>query len=244
MHPGVQVVTAGAQCTANFVFYRPTANGFDVFIGQAAHCSGLDGPVADSGCADNSRPLGTPVTIDGASLRGVMVYNSWLTMQRVKEKAELICYNNDFALVRVDPADVADVNPSIPVWGGPSGLSEGFLSPRQDVFSYGNSGLRFGLTALSPKRGLTLADGEKGWSHQFYTATPGVFGDSGSAVLDEDGAAVGVLSLIAITPFTASNLAGDMRLELEYLLRHEPAFAGLQLALGTEPFNPNAVPIG
>jgi len=35
--PGVQTYTEGAQCTANFIF----TDGADVFIGQAAHCSGL-----------------------------------------------------------------------------------------------------------------------------------------------------------------------------------------------------------
>ena len=36
IHPGVQLVTDGAQCTANFVF----ADATDVYLGQAAHCSG------------------------------------------------------------------------------------------------------------------------------------------------------------------------------------------------------------
>jgi hypothetical protein len=39
IHPGVQTHTAGAQCTANFIF----SEGSTVFIGQAAHCSGTGG---------------------------------------------------------------------------------------------------------------------------------------------------------------------------------------------------------
>ena len=36
VHPGVQVFTQGAQCTANFVFQDAS----NVYLGQAAHCSG------------------------------------------------------------------------------------------------------------------------------------------------------------------------------------------------------------
>ena len=33
IHPGVQTFTAGAQCTANFIY----SDGTTVYIGQAAH---------------------------------------------------------------------------------------------------------------------------------------------------------------------------------------------------------------
>ena len=36
VHPGVQTVTEGAQCTSNFIFYDGSNN---VYIGQAAHLS-------------------------------------------------------------------------------------------------------------------------------------------------------------------------------------------------------------
>lgn len=36
IHPGVQLFTNGAQCTANFIF----TNSAHVYVGQAAHCSG------------------------------------------------------------------------------------------------------------------------------------------------------------------------------------------------------------
>ena len=39
IHPGVMTYTAGAQCTANFVFRDATST----YIGQAAHCSGTGG---------------------------------------------------------------------------------------------------------------------------------------------------------------------------------------------------------
>src|SRR5687768_8652200 len=63
IHPGVMTFTAGAQCTANFVF----TNGSDTFIGQAAHCSGTGAATDTNGCESGSLPLGTPVEVDGAS---------------------------------------------------------------------------------------------------------------------------------------------------------------------------------
>ena len=62
IHPGVQTFTDGAQCTANFVF----TEGSDVYIGQAAHCSGTGGNTETDGCTSGSLPIGTPVEVTGA----------------------------------------------------------------------------------------------------------------------------------------------------------------------------------
>src|SRR6201989_2060833 len=77
IHPGVQVFTNGAQCTANFVFYDASS----VYIGQAAHASGPGAPTDTNACSAASLPIGTPVDITGADHPGTLVYNSWLTMQ-------------------------------------------------------------------------------------------------------------------------------------------------------------------
>ncbi len=42
-------------------------------------------------------------------------------MQQPQRVNENTCAYNDLALVKVDAADVAKVNPSIPFWGGPVG---------------------------------------------------------------------------------------------------------------------------
>ena len=60
IHPGVMTFTEGAQCTANFVFTQ----GSDVYIGQAAHCSGTGAATDTNGCDSGSLPLGTPVEIE------------------------------------------------------------------------------------------------------------------------------------------------------------------------------------
>jgi hypothetical protein len=237
IHPGVQTVTAGAQCTANFVFYDASNT---VYIGQAAHCSGTGGNTATNGCTSGSLPIGTPVSVGGASQPGTMVYNSWLTMQGLGEADANTCQFNDLALIRLDPADFGKVNPSIPFWGGPNGIDTNGTTQGENVYSYGNSSLRGGVSQLSPKQGVSIGDDGNGWSHNVYTATPGIPGDSGSAFLNSTGAALGVLSTVQIAPLAGSNGVGDVNLELNYMRAHS-SFSGVQLALGTQAFNPNVV---
>ena len=85
------------------------------------------------------------------------------------------------------------------------------------MYSYGNSSLRLGLRPLSPKTGVSLGTIASGWSHPVYTVTPGIPGDSGSAFLDADGNALGVLSTLAIAPLAGSNNVSDIGLALEYM---------------------------
>ena len=233
IHPGVQTFIdspdGGGQCTANFVF---TA-GEDVLIGQAAHCAATGAANETDGCEAGSLPLGTPVEIEGATQPGELVYSSWLTMQSIGESDAAACLNNDFALVRIDPADHARVNPSVPVFGGPV-AADATTDAFEAVFSYGNSGLRLGTTALSPKEGYSLGEQDGGWTHPVYTVTPGIPGDSGSAFLDADGAALGVLSTLSAAPLPASNYVSDVGRAVQYMRTHGGPDA--TMALGTEPF--------
>lgn len=244
--PGVQTNTAGSgQCTANFVFTDSAGN---VYLGQSAHCSGTGEATQTNGCDAGTLPLGTAVTFNrGGSLlspgtqvgTGTLAYSSWNTMQSRGETDENACAYNDFALVRVSAADVAKVNPTVPFWGGPVAINTTGTSAGDRVYSYGNSSLRFGVERLSPKTGVSLgqdaADG--GWTHPLYTLTPGVPGDSGSAFLDAQGRAVGTLSTLGLAPLPASNNIGDLDRQLAYAQQHS-GIAGLQLVLGTEPFDP------
>jgi hypothetical protein len=236
IHPGVQTFTDGAQCTANFVYSDAT----DVYIGQAAHCSGTGGSTETNGCDSGSLPTGTPVEVTGASKPGTMVYNSWLTMQAKGETDPDTCQYNDLALVKLDPADAGKVNPSIPHWGGPNAVGAS-TALRDKVYSYGNSELRGGVTQLSPKEGYSLGDDAGGWTHTVYTATPGIPGDSGSAFLSKTGAALGILSTVAIAPVAGSNGVGDVAKEVAYM-KANSAFSGVSLALGTEPFVAGPLP--
>jgi hypothetical protein len=238
IHPGVQIFTSGAQCTANFVFY----DNKDVYIGQAGHCASEGLPNETNGCQTKVLPAGVKVDVEGASHKGVLVYDSWDMMHRVHERDANTCEANDFALVRLHPADRGKVNPSIPYWGGPTGVARG-VAPGKFLYLYGSSVLRAGIDALSPTVGLSMFDANGGWYHGFHTLTPGVFGDSGSPVLGPDGRALGVFVTTTLLSSDPKNTplqsnASDLARALDYMKRHAPALRGVTLARGTESFSP------
>src|SRR4029434_5588607 len=101
IHPGVQVFTEGAQCTANFV-YQDASN---TYLGQAAHCSGTGAATDTNGCDSESLPIGTPVDVTGANHPGVLAYNSWLTMQSRGETDENTCEIKGAAVCPPVPLD-------------------------------------------------------------------------------------------------------------------------------------------
>lgn len=245
IHPGVQMYTEGGQCTANFVY---TDDAGATYVGYAAHCAGTGAATDTNGCDAASLPLGTRVSfVEGGSLvgegtevgGGTLAYSSWQTMDDRGETGGNPCAYNDLALVKLDAADVGKVNPSVPFWGGPVGINTTGTVAGDKVYSYGNSSLRFGVEALSPKTGISLGDdaADEGWSHPLYTATPGVPGDSGSAFLDAEGNAVGTLSTLGLAPLPLSNNIGDLAHELGYAQQHS-GIAGLALVPGTEEFSP------
>jgi hypothetical protein len=245
IHPGTMMYTDGAQCTANFVYTDSSAN---VYVGYAAHCAGTGSSTDTDGCKTDSLPLGTKVTFnEGGSLvdegtqvgSGTLVYSSWLTEKKLGTTDPNTCAYNDLALVKVDAADVSKVNPSVPFWGGPTGIDTDGTAAGDDVYTYGNSSLRGGVSALSPHQGKSVGDdpADGGWSHPVYTVTPGIPGDSGSGFMSADGKALGVLSTVAIAPLAGSNGVGDLAKELAFAQQNS-GISGLQLVNGTEPFAP------
>jgi hypothetical protein len=235
IHPGVQTFTAGAQCTSNFVFQE----GGNVYLGQAAHCSGTGTQTETNGCSSGSLPLGTAVEVTGAGKSGTLVYNSWLAMQAKGETDPSTCAFNDLALIQIDPADLGSVNPSVPGFGGPTGVGTvGGLG--STVYSYGNSELRGGVTKLSPKQGIVIQNEGNGWSHIVSTLTPGIPGDSGSGFMNGSGQAIGILSTLQLAPLAGTNGVGDLANELAYERANGP-FPGLQLVPGTQPFKASLV---
>jgi len=232
----VQTITNGGQCTSNFVFYDASNN---VYIGQAAHCAGTDGNTATNGCDAGTLPNGTSVDVDGASKPGTIVYSSWVTMQSNGEADANTCQYNDIAIVKLDPSDYAKVNPSIPFWGGPTGVTD-TVAQGDKVESYGNSSLRLGITQLSPKEGLSLGATGGGWTHQVYTVSPGIPGDSGSAFVDRQGRAFGVLSTLQLAPLVGANGVSDVARMIAYMESH--GGPDVTLANGTEPFRGPLLP--
>jgi acetyltransferase-like isoleucine patch superfamily enzyme len=245
IHPGTMMYTAGAQCTGNFVFTDAAGN---TYIGYAAHCAGTGSSTDTNGCQTDSVPLGTRVdlTNDGNLLsegtivgHGTLAYSSWITEHQLGTKDANTCAYNDLALVKIDAGDVSEVNPSVPFWGGPTGIDNDGTAIGDRVWTYGNSSLRAGLSPLSPHTGISLGDdaADGGWSHPLYTLTPGIPGDSGSGFMTQGGKAIGVLSTLGLAPLPASNNIGDLAHELAFAQAHS-GISGLRLVNGTEPFNP------
>ncbi|RHW24589.1 hypothetical protein D0Z08_24030 [Nocardioides immobilis] len=242
--PGIQTLTDGAgQCTTNFVF---TDAAGEVYLGQAAHCATTGDE--ENGCEAPTRPLGTRVTFNahgtrydaGEQLgRGRLAYSSWRTMQRRGEKNRNACAFNDFALVRVARGSRDKVNPSLPYWGGPTGLPatgvDSYSISR--VYGYGRSSLREDGSPYSRQAATLMPGGSDtdGWSHTIYSPSPGIPGDSGSGYVDGDGRAMGTLSTLVIDTVLWNGL-GDLASELRYARRHS-GIVGLKLEVGTIPFD-------
>jgi hypothetical protein len=216
-----------------------------VYVGYAAHCAGKGEATDTDGCKTASYPLGTPVTFESNGNvvtegtvvgRGTLAYSSWITMHNLGTRNADLCAYNDLALVRVAAADVSKVNPSVPTYGGPTGLRSSGLSAGDRVYTYGNSSLRGGVTAFSPKQGISTGDAGNGWSHNVYTVSPGIPGDSGSGLLDAQGRATGVLSTVALAPVPGENAFGDLSRELAFAQQHS-GIAGLRLVKGTVAFS-------
>jgi hypothetical protein len=245
IHPGTMMYTDGAQCTANFVYTDASGN---VYVGYAAHCAGKGEATDTNGCNVESVPLGTPVTFtndgnlasEGTAVgHGTLAYSSWITEKALGTSEANTCAYNDLALVKVNAADTGKVNPSVPFWGGPTGIDTDGTKAGDRVWTYGNSSLRAGLSPLSPHTGISLGDdaADGGWTHPLYTVSPGIPGDSGSGFMSAGGKAVGTLSTLGLAPLPASNNIGDLAKELAFAQAHS-GISGLALVNGTEAFNP------
>jgi hypothetical protein len=231
--PGVRMISPVDQrvtssCTAAFVFAGDDAT----YLGYAAHCAGASESMGLSGCAEPTLPLGTDVTIlgnDGSRASGRLAYTSWGTMQERGESDPARCMYNDFALVEVDPADVARVDPTVPVFGGPVGLDTDGTTFGEPVVSYQpqNGG-------TSAKQGRSLGTGGDGLAHRVETRPPGRPGDSGSGYLDGEGRAFGVLSTL-FTDGSATNGVTDLAHALDYANTYG-GIGHVALVPGREPF--------
>ena len=209
VQPGDQLYSEAGQCTANFVY----AGGGATYIGLAAHCFGTGGPTETNGCDSGSLPLGAEVRRSSSTgpVIGTLAYSSWLTMQGVGEDDFETCEYNDLALIKLNASTTAVA--TMPYCGGPRGTAAS-VDDGENICSIGNSGLRQGQ--LREKDGFVLFSSPEGWSHQVYTVTPGIPGDSGSGFVDSAGAAFGVLSTMQFAPYAASNGVSNLSKMLAY----------------------------
>jgi hypothetical protein len=168
---------------------------------------------------------------------GRLAYSSWANMQKLRTKDANRCALNDFALVRVDKASVAKVNPTVPKWGGPSRIVSGVLKAGTPIYTVGNSSMRSGTAVAKTGKIIGAVGGGLGYS--IRTGNPGIPGDSGSGYLDSLGRASGVLSTIniGISLMPVTNTMGNLGAELAWAQKYS-GIKGLVLVPGTRAFKP------
>lgn len=235
IRPGIDLDTGGGRCTANFVFRDDAGR---IYLGQAAHCAqdaaDDSAPNPETCSYGRQLPLGTPVRLGKSDVTGTLAYSSWTTMQTRAEKQADVCRFNDFSLVEIPAAAAGQVNPSVPMFGGPTGLNTDGVQQGDLLTGWGNSPLRQGIDALAPKHSVAVRTDPSGRAHLMYSITPGVPGDSGGPCLDAEGRALGSLSEIALDP-PGANITTDIARALAYAETYA-GFDGLRLVPGTAPF--------
>lgn len=166
LSPGDNVVSDGASCTLAFLVADPTG----LYFMTAGHC------IAEGASATNP---------DHGSF-GVGAFTH-LAGQAINGEGSP---GDDFALIRIDPSFYSELNPKMCGWNGPTGIfSESATTG--GVRHYGH-GMVFGdVEETRPRMGVGLQyDG----GDSFRWLGAGLPGDSGSAVIHEDGRALGVLT--------------------------------------------------
>ena len=171
VRPGGELQTEIGICTMNFLFETPAR---ERFIGTAGHCILGEGPIADN-AGEKTWPKGQgPVAKDSDGTR-------------IGEFAYAILQDpKDFALIRLDPG--VQSSPEMCNYGGPTGINDD-VSDGPKVLQYFGNGVAVG-TALPARSAVAM--GFPNADH-VYAAGLALPGDSGSAVITDDGRAVGVL---------------------------------------------------
>jgi hypothetical protein len=186
VRPGGELRTEIGQCTFNFLFVTPEG---ERYIGTAGHCILGEGPIADR-AGEKLWPKGQgPAAKDPEG-------------KRIGEFAYAVLSDpKDFALIRID--DGVEASPEMCNYGGPNGINDD-ISGDPTVLRYFGNGIAIGsaLPARSAvAMGLPNAD-------HVYAAGVALPGDSGSAVISEDGRAVGVLVTVGVHGFGIDDSGG------------------------------------
>ncbi|MBD2860237.1 trypsin-like peptidase domain-containing protein [Spongiibacter sp. KMU-158] len=218
IRPGVEVISAdNSSCTSNFLYYL---NSTTVYIGAAAHCFSPDANTGTDPCETENLAIGSPVTIANATQPGLLAYSSWAAMQQVGEDpGNAACDNNDFALIRINPADLGNIHPAVVGFGGPTALRSDTASIDETVYGYGQSIFHLGVQELETRQGKISDIRGEGWLYAVTNSLPGlgVPGDSGGPVMDANGRALGVTSVLSFSlPSGATNGIVNLKMALDY----------------------------
>jgi len=137
IRPGAGVTIASVHCEAGLLLHK----GKTVYVAVPASCAALplDEGKVQNGCAAASAPVGTPVHVDGAKHRSILVYDSFTRMESMGTKSTHKCYFNDLALVRLNPKDAKSASGTIPGMNAPRGVKQSAPSGGSDVSVGGGS---------------------------------------------------------------------------------------------------------
>jgi hypothetical protein len=176
VRPGAIVQSDVGQCTFNFLFDASDAR---TYIGTAGHCILGESPVGGD-VGESSWPPGQgPAARDAAGTR-------------IGEFAYAILQDpKDFALIRLDPGVAASAQ--MCHFGGPTSATTMITSDPVVLHHYGN-GVAIG-TVLPARTGVALGMPDPNHVFAELAALPG---DSGSGVIDDEGAAIRVLMTVGV----------------------------------------------
>lgn len=182
VRPGAPLVTEGAICTFNFIF-----KGSDgaTYAGTAGHC--FDDTIEETRTWPTGvGPIaGVPTGQSDVNLitEGTAPVGRWVFKAFGGDWAEY----NDFGLIQIDTS--AKVVTSMCHFGGPIGINKDLTTEPEVVHHYGNGrGFREGPRARTALAPLGLVNNRHVFA--YGAASPG---DSGGAVTDDAGRAVGLL---------------------------------------------------
>lgn len=183
IRPGTWLVTVTTDpvgfswCTANFVFKKKSAYG----LGTAGHCAAKD--------ALGGYPDVTAYVVPPAG-QGAPGFYHIGTFVLSRDNG----IGDDFAMIKLYPQYASWVNPTMPVWGGPTGV---YTSDAPTVVKHFGHGLVVG-TGGTPRAGVApIWTARKGDAFAWYGA--GLMGDSGSAVNVVTGEGAGNFTHIVVS---------------------------------------------
>lgn len=223
IRPGSQLLVerdgTTASCTANFVWRD---GGGDYYVGAAGHCFLPVGAAASGNAAVDSETGfdvsanevsiavdGTFGGVLGGVLEAEVVELGDVVYARQAERGGGLGVGHDFGLVEVPDEAMDLVDPSVPQFGGPDGVSETASPPGSVVHMYGAGIVNGELFVTQGRTGISLGDaGTPGSWFGALRATPG---DSGGPLLESEvgalppaaGPATGIL-----THVSSSGIAG------------------------------------
>ncbi|HEX9711337.1 MAG TPA: trypsin-like serine protease [Actinomycetota bacterium] len=137
--------------------------------------------------------------------------------------------DDDFSLIRIDPAFYAEVNPAMRAWGGPTGVTTADTTGIGDALLQYGYGIVYSTTEVTRARGGILYNDN---AMSYHAEVPAIFGDSGGPVIHAaTGRALGIVANIGGHLLNGPTVQRAIELLAE---------AGIDVSLATAGFTPPA----